>query len=175
MPRVFAAPGDAEVEPGIVDGEHEVDLAPDPGGRSAASPSFQEEREVAENLDETHDGQLIQAGQKLHTLRRHAVSAQAPGEWPEGHRSRRARATWAPWRSPEASPASIRMTGRPDMPCSRSETEAQVPDDEDDQRQGGRPEGPGGPPLLGVDPLPLPFTPDSNERHGIGSFPRWKE
>ena len=45
-----------------------------------------------------------------------------------GHRLRRARATCAPWRSPEASPASMRMTGRPVMPLPESEASVEIPD-----------------------------------------------
>ena len=68
--------GDAEVEPRVIHGNHQIDRArvQERGDAAQESP---EEGEVAHHLHEAHDGQLVQACHELHALRGHAGTAES--------------------------------------------------------------------------------------------------
>jgi hypothetical protein len=101
---------DAEVEPRVVDGDDEVDL---PDASSLPDPALepQEVRKAGRDLGEPHDGEVVEPGQEFHPLGGHPL-APGPQEPGAGNAPRSARARWAPWRSPEASPASRSRSNR---------------------------------------------------------------
>ncbi len=75
-PLLMGRPGDSEIEAGVVDGENQIHPAIFQEGVDLLL-EFPEKGEMPDDLDEAHDGQLIQPRHEIHAQRRHSVPPQA--------------------------------------------------------------------------------------------------